>query len=276
MPQQEGHARRTLGDETAFRWHPPAEYVEFGLASCFSFLRAASDAVDLCGTANALGYDCAGIADINTLAGVVRMHTEAAKACIRPLIGTRLVLVCGTELLAYPQDRDAYARLSTLLSKGKMQTVDGDWQEKDQTHLTLEMLAAHSEGLHLIVMHVMVCIRNGTTVPKAGFLLEANAERHLKPPAEMCRLFAQWPHAIKATRMLADQISFALTDLKYEYPSEIVPDGRSAQEELERLTWEGAKTRYPDGTPDHVVKTIEKEFALIRSKKIARLSGARR
>ncbi len=340
MPEQEGHARRTLGDENGFRWHPPADYVEFGLASCFSFLRAASDAVDLCGTANLLGYDCAGLADINTLAGVVRMHTEAATACIRPLIGSRLVLICGTEILAYPQDRAAYARLSTLLSKGKMQTVDGGWQEKDQTHLTLEMLAAHSEGLHLIVMppqnldsfaaslprlckalpgmrhvgaaylyrgddvarinrldrlarqhglgilatndvlyhaperrplqDIMVCIRNGTTVPKAGFLLEANAERHLKPPAEMCRLFAKWPHAIKATRALADKISFALSDLKYEYPSEIVPDGRSAQEELERLTWEGAKTRYPEGTPGHVVKTIEKEFALIRSKKIAR------
>ncbi len=340
MPEQEGHARRTLGDENGFRWHPPADYVEFGLASCFSFLRAASDAVDLCGTANLLGYDCAGLADINTLAGVVRMHTEAATACIQPLIGSRLVLICGTEILAYPQDRAAYARLSTLLSKGKMQTVDGGWQEKDQTHLTLEMLATHSEGLHLIVMppenldafaaglprlckalpgmrhvgaaylyrgddvarinrldrlarqhglgilatndvlyhaperrplqDIMVCIRNGTTVPKAGFLLEANAERHLKPPAEMCRLFAKWPHAIKATRALADKISFALSDLKYEYPSEIVPDGRSAQEELERLTWEGAKTRYPEGTPGHVVKTIEKEFALIRSKKIAR------
>jgi error-prone DNA polymerase len=340
MPQQEGHARRTLGDESAFRWHPKSDYVEFGLASCFSFLRAASDAVDLCGTANALGYDCAGIADINTLAGVVRMHTEAAKACVRPIIGSRLVLICGTEILAYPQDRAAYARLSTLLSKGKMQTVDGRWQGKDQTHLTLDMLAAHSEGLHLIVMppqnldsfaaglprlckalpgmryvgaaylyrgddvarinrldrlarahgldilatndvlyhaperrplqDVMVCIRHGTTVPKAGFLLEANAERHLKPPAEMCRLFAPWPHAIKATRALADEIEFALSDLKYEYPSEIVPDGRSAQEELERLTWEGAKTRYPEGTPEHVVKTIEKEFALIRSKKIAR------
>ncbi len=340
MPQQEGHARRTLGDESAFRWHPKSDYVEFGLASCFSFLRAASDAVDLCATANVLGYDCAGVADINTLAGVVRMHSEAAKACIRPLIGSRLVLICGTEILAYPQDRAAYARLSTLLSKGKMQTVEGDWQDKDQTHLTLDMLAAHSERLHLIVMppqnldsfaaglprlckalpgmryvgaaylyrgddvarinrldrlarehglaimatndvlyhaperrplqDIMVCIRHGTTVPKAGFLLEANAERHLKPPTEMCRLFAPWPHAIKATRALADEIEFALSDLKYEYPSEIVPDGRSAQEELERLTWEGAKTRYPEGTPEHVVKTIEKEFALIRSKKIAR------
>ena len=107
MPQQEGYARRTLGADNVFTWHPPSPYVEFGLASCFSFLRAASDACDLTATANVLGYDWLGIADRNTLAGVVRIHTEAAKACVSPLIGTRLVLLCGTELLAYPQDLDA-------------------------------------------------------------------------------------------------------------------------------------------------------------------------
>jgi error-prone DNA polymerase len=340
MPQQEGHKRRTLGDGGGFVWHPPSPYVEFGLASCFSFLRAASDAVDLTATANRLGYDRIGIADRNTLAGVVRLHTEAAKACVHPLIGSRLALMCGAELLAYPQDRDAYARLSTLLSKGKMQTADGAWQDKGETHLTLAMLADHAEGLHLIVMppenldvfaaglprllnalpgmcyigatflyrgddrarinrldalarqhglsifatndvlyhapdrrplqDVMVAIREAVTVPKAGFLLEANAERHLKSPAEMCRLFADWPHAIAATRDLADRITFKLTDLKYEYPHEIVPEGRTAQEELERLTWNGAAHRYPQGVPDHVTQIIHKEFALIKSKKIAR------
>ena len=152
MPQQEGHKRRTLEDDSGFQWHPPSEYVEFGLASCFSFLRAASDAVDLTVMANILGYDRIGIADCNTMAGVVRIHTEAKKACVHPLIGARLVLLCGTEILAYPQDRDAYARLSTLLSKGKMQTADGAWQDKGETHLTLEMLSAHAQGLHLIVM----------------------------------------------------------------------------------------------------------------------------
>ena len=148
MPLQEGHKRRTLGHEAEFTPNAPAPYVEFGLASCFSFLRAASDAVDLTATANLLGYDRIGIADHNTLAGVVRIHTEAQKACVSPLIGARLVLICGPQLLAYPQDRAAYARLSTLLSKGKMQTGDGAWQDKGETHLTLEMLAHHAEGFH--------------------------------------------------------------------------------------------------------------------------------
>jgi error-prone DNA polymerase len=340
MPLQEGHPRRTLGQDNEFTWHPPSPYVEFGLASCFSFLRAASDACDLTATANVLGYDRIGIADRNTLAGVVRIHTEAAKACVTPLIGARLVLLCGTELLAYPQDRDAYARLSTLLSKGKMQTADGAWQDKGETHLTLEMLHDHAQGLHLIVMppenldvfaaglprltkalpdmnyigasflyrgddrarinrldrlarahdlailatndvlyhapdrrplqDVMVAIREGVTVPNAGFLLGANAERHLKSPTEMCRLFADWPHAISSTRALADKITFKLIDLKYEYPHEIVPAGKTAQDQLEKLTWEGAKTRYPYGTPEHVIALIHKEFALIKSKELAR------
>ncbi len=340
MPQNDALPRRTIEVEDPFQWHPPSRYVELGLASCFSFLRASSDAVDLTATANLLGYDAMGVADHNTLAGVVRVHVEAKKAKIRPIIGARLVLMCGTDLLAYPRDRDAYAWLSTLLSKGKMADVDGGWQEKGTTHLTLDMVADHAEGLELIVMpperlevfeaglprltralrgmrhvgaaylyrgddvarinrldriakaygleilatndvlyhaasrrplqDVMTCIREGRTIDTAGFLLEANAERFLKPPSEMCRLFAAWPHAIAATRKVADACTFSLDDLKYEYPHEIVPEGRSAQEELERLTWEGATTRYPNGVPDRIKAIIEKEFALIRSKKIAR------
>ncbi|MFD2738254.1 error-prone DNA polymerase [Sulfitobacter aestuarii] len=340
MPEQERHKRRRLAQDDPFHWHGPGPYVELGLASCFSFLRAASDAVDLTATANLLGYHAIGIADHNTLAGVVRVHSEAQTAKVRPLIGCRLVLMCGAELLAYPKDRAAYARLSTLLSKGKMADVDGGWQQKGETHLTLEMLAQQAQGLQLIVMpgerldlfeaglprlvralpmlrhvgavyryrgddvarinrldaiarahglgilasndvlyhapqrrplqDVMTCIRAGTTIDKAGFLLEANAERHLKSPAEMCRLFSQWPHAIAATREVADACVFSLDDLKYEYPHEIVPEGRSAQEELERLTWEGAARRYSGGVSEDIRRTIEKEFALIRSKKIAR------
>ncbi len=342
MPLQEGHKRRTLAElqQDGFRPNPRAPYVELGLASCFSFLRAASDAVDLTGTANLLGYDAMGIADYNTLAGVVRIHTEAKTACIRPLIGVRLALLCGAELLAYPVDRAAYARLSTLLSKGKMADADGGWQQKGMTHLTLEMLAAHAEGLQLIALpggnldlfeaglprlktalpgmgyiaashlyrgddrarinrldamakahgctilatndvlyhapdrrplqDIMTCIREGVVIHQAGYRLEANAERHLKSPERMCRLFSDWPHAIAATRAVADAITFSLDDLRYEYPHEIVPEGRSPQEELERLTWEGSQARYPDGTPPHVVDTILKEFALIASKKIAR------
>ena len=89
----------------------------------------------------------------------------------------------------------------------------------------------------------MTCIREKTTIRKAGFLLDANAERHLKSPAEMMRLFADWPHAIRATRQVADACTFSLNELAYHYPQETVPPGETAQSQLEKLTWAGAAGR---------------------------------
>jgi len=91
-----------LAGEGAFRPAARSAFVELGVASAFSFLRAASDAVDLTETANRLGYDAIGIADHNTLAGVVRVHVEARTACVRPVIGARLVLLCGGRRRARP------------------------------------------------------------------------------------------------------------------------------------------------------------------------------
>ena len=62
-------------------------------------------------------------------------------------------------------------------------------------------------------------------------LLNPNAERHLKSPAEMERLFARWPHAIAATRAVADSIGFSLDELRYEYPQETCPEGRTPQQQ---------------------------------------------
>ena len=64
----------------------------------------------------------------------------------------------------------------------------------------------------------MTCIREKVTIATAGYLLNPNAERHLKAPEEMARLFARWPHAISATREFADALNFSLDELRYEYP----------------------------------------------------------
>jgi error-prone DNA polymerase len=96
------HSKRTLSEENDFPPNPRAPFVELGLATCFSFLRGASDAVDLVTTAHALGYDTIGVADRNSLAGVVRVHVEARKASLRPVIGCRIVLLTSEEFLAYP------------------------------------------------------------------------------------------------------------------------------------------------------------------------------
>ncbi|MDJ0641761.1 MAG: error-prone DNA polymerase [Erythrobacter sp.] len=129
-----------------------AAFVELGLVSCFSFLRGASDAVDLAMTARALGYDAIGIADANSMAGVVRIHCEAKTLKLRPVIGTRIETVEGLAFLAYPKDRAAYGRLCRLISAGRMQTLSGGWQEKGVCEIDLGMLAEHAENVHLILL----------------------------------------------------------------------------------------------------------------------------
>ena len=79
--------------------------------------------------------------------------------------------------------------------------------------------APHRRPLH----DVMTAIRHKTTVARAGQLLQPNAERHLKGPAEMARLFARWPHALAAAREVADACRFSLDELRYEYPRRDLP-----------------------------------------------------
>ena len=117
---------------------------------------------------------------------------------------------------------------------------------------------------------VLTCIREKCTIHDAGLKLEANAERHLKPPQEMARLFAGYEDAIARTIEIADSCSFSLDELKYEYPDEPVPEGKTPQSHLEDLTWEGAAWRFPDGIPEKVRDTLQKELALIEELDYAR------
>jgi error-prone DNA polymerase len=110
---------------------------------------------------------------------------------------------------------------------------------------------------------VLTCIREGCTISEAGFRLEANAERHLKTPAEMARLFERWPAAVERTVEIVERIGFDLGDLKEEYPDEPVPPGKTAMEHLTDLTWEGAARRYPTGVPDKVADQLREELRLI-------------
>ena len=354
---------------------PRSPFVELGLVSCFSFLRGASDAVDLVLQARALGYDAIGIADANTMAGVVRIHTEAKTLKLKPLIGCRIETVEGLAFLAYPRDRAGYGQLCRLISAGRMRTLDGEWQAKGACDISLAMLAGHTGDVQLILLpprdldqrfavtvpnnvvpfppgsrtkaseggqadrarvegtlsdilphiaaqlptlrhlaasflytdsdiarierldalakahglgilatndvhyatpdrrplqDVMTAIRHKTTVAAAGHLLESNGERYLKPPATMIRLFDRWPHAIAATREVADACDFSLDELAYEYPEEIYPDGQAPQQYLTSETWKGAAWRYPGGVPETVRETIERELALIGKLDLAR------
>src|SRR5947209_8585721 len=336
MPEKVGFSRMKL---VRRRDMPPppverAPYVELGVTSPFSFLRGASDAIELVLTALELGMHSIGIADRNTLAGVVRMHSACKEAGLKPLIGCRLDLTDAPSLLAYPISREGYGRLSRLLSIGKMRA------EKGECELSLVDVAAHAEGIAFIawpeddlaaferelprlrealtslrhvaaaylyrgadaarierldrlarkhgctilatndvhyhaadrrpLQDVVTCIREKVMIATAGYLLKSNAERHLKSPLEMARLFARWPHAISATREFADALDFSLDELRYEYPKETVPDGGTPQQHLEHLTWQGAEERWPDGIPEKVLEQLRHELALIERLDFAR------
>ncbi len=336
MPEKVGFSRMKLVRRKDMP-PPPATrspYVELGVTSPFSFLRGASDAIELVLTALGQGYDAIGIADRNSLAGIVRMHSAAKEAGLKPLIGCRLDLSDAPSLLAYPIDREGYGRLSRLLSLGKMRA------DKGRCELSLADVAAHQEGIAFIawpegdldgfeeelprlrdaltslnhiaaswlyrgndaarierldrlarangctilatndvhyhaperrpLQDVISCIREKVTIASAGYLLNPNAERHLKSPAEMARLFARWPHAIAATREFTDALHFSLDELRYEYPKETVPDGRSPQQHLEHLTWHGANQRWPEGIPEKVLKQLDYELPLIEKLDFAR------
>jgi len=127
-------------------------------------------------------------------------------------------------------------------------------------------LATNDVHIHLPerrpLQDVLTCIREGVTVEAAGYRLAANAERHLKAPAEMARLFREHPDLVTATRDLAARCRFSLDELKYEYPDEIAA-GEDPQARLARLTEEGAAERYDGRVPDKVRAQLDHELTLI-------------
>jgi error-prone DNA polymerase len=111
---------------------------------------------------------------------------------------------------------------------------------------------------------VLACIRMGCTIEQAGQRLHAHAERHLKAPEEMARLFREHPRAIaRSVEVALRAAAFSLDELRYEYPDEACPEGVSASEHLRRLTLDGARARYGEGLPARVREQIDYELALI-------------
>ncbi|UPJ46883.1 error-prone DNA polymerase [Bradyrhizobium sp. 200] len=324
---------------------PVSDYAEIGITTNFSFLRGGSDPRAYVHQASELGIPAIGIADHNTLAGVVRAYKELDNPEVKHkpklLIGARLVFIDDTpDILVYPRDRTAYGRLCQLLTRGK-RGDDITRIEKGECHLRFDDLLEFAEGQLLVLalphrfdaaeaqtilarlknsradgvwlaasllyrgddkrrlarLHhmalaakvsllatnevlyhhparrrlqdVLTCIREKTTIEAIGRRLEANAERYLKPPHEMARLFRELPEAIAETMHFAGRISFSLDQLKYQYPDEPVPPGKTAQQHLEDLTWAGVD-RYFGGEIDGKLRaTLRKELALIAELKYA-------
>ena len=305
-----------------------SRYAELAVTTNFSFLHGASHAGELVNRARELGLAAIGVADRNTLAGVVRAHLAAKAAGMHLLVGARLVPQDGPELICYPTDRAAYGRLSRLLSDGKRRAEKGDclitladiaaasegqvfialpperpgtvfetmlqhlaglwpgslylaaryaFQGRNREHLArlaslgarcgVPMIAVNDVVYHTAarrpLQDVITCIREHCTIDTAGFRLEANAERHLKPPEEMARLFKGFEPALTRTLEIVARCNFSLDELAYEYPDEPVPPGSTPQHHLEYLTWQGADWRYPAGIPAHIRAQLSKELDLI-------------
>ncbi|MEX3011834.1 error-prone DNA polymerase [Hoeflea sp. TYP-13] len=111
---------------------------------------------------------------------------------------------------------------------------------------------------------VVTCIREHLTLREAGKQLEPNAERHLRPAAEMLRLFKGYEYAVAETQKLFRRLDFSLDELRYLYPEEPTGSDAPPQETLERLTAEGLKERYPHGAPPKVLAALDHELGLIR------------
>ncbi|MFC3174968.1 error-prone DNA polymerase [Novosphingobium bradum] len=305
----------------------PPIFAEAVAASNFSFLAGASHPQDMVSRAHALGMAGIGLADRNTLAGVVRAHRAwrglgGAQSGFRLIVGARLGFADGTpDVIAYPRTRHGWGRLTRLLTLGNRRVekgacdlalpdlldhaqdlaliaMGGDaallaalkatgqplWRAatmpragRDARRLVQARALAQAAGVPLIatndalyampedrVLHdVLTAIRLGQTVPEAGRALAANGERHLKPPAEMARLFAACPEALAATQDLLGAITFTLPELAYEYPHEPVPPGWSPQAWLEHLVREGGRAWFPQGLPPAYERTLAEEFTLI-------------
>ena len=116
---------------------------------------------------------------------------------------------------------------------------------------------------------ILTCVREKCTIHNAGFRLYSNAERHLKTIDEMQRLFRQYPDAIRRTTELAEACQFSLDQLVYLYPKEVTAEGRTPDEELRHLVFQGLKERLGDSIPEKIEKQINYELAFIERKNIS-------
>ena len=115
-----------------------------------------------------------------------------------------------------------------------------------------------------MLQDVMGCIREGVTIDTAGFKRERTADRHLRSPDEMTRLFADYPDALARTVEITERCRFSLSELRYQYPAETTTPGETAQQTLERAVWASVPDRYPAGLPDAVERQLHHELDLIR------------
>lgn len=149
-----------------------------------------------------------------------------------------------------PNDHLRLHELSNLATRMRVPTV-----------VTNDVL--FHEPARRILQDVVTCIRHNVTIDALGDRRERHGDRYLKPPEEMRRLFARYPEALAGTLQIADRCRFSLDELAYQYPKERDDPTLTPQETLAKLTWEGAKQRYPEGLSESVRASLNHELTLI-------------
>lgn len=114
-----------------------------------------------------------------------------------------------------------------------------------------------------ILADVLACARRKTTLRDAGRALAPNGERYLLPEATFRARYADWPEAIRVAGEVAARCTFSLSELRYGYPGEVVPDGHTPMSWLRVLTEHGLGWRYPNGVPDKVRAAIDHELMVV-------------
>ena len=133
--------------------------------------------------------------------------------------------------------------------------------------LDIPLVAANDVHYHVkerkIVQDVLISIREAKSLGEVGYQLFPNAERYLKSSAQMQRLFSDQAQALQNTLSIAESCRFSLSELRYQYPSEWIPAGQTAQSYLEALAQQHASSRYPQGMPDKVLAQLQHELKMI-------------
>ena len=138
------------------------------------------------------------------------------------------------------------------------------WQQLGQTH-DVPLVAAGEALMHHSarkpLQDVLSAIRENTTVQALGSRLQPNGEAYLKTSEALLKLY---PEAlIRATQDIAERCNFCLSELQYQYPTEIIPANYTATSYLRYLVNQGKKKRYPEGVPSEVNELLEQELTLI-------------
>lgn len=148
-------------------------------------------------------------------------------------------------------------------------------RDDDARHADIVQQAAHHYGIPVtalgqVHMHnrarqplhdTLTAIRLRTPIANCGYALAANAEAHLRNRFRLLQLYP--PKALSQTMVISRLCRFSLDDIKYDYPSEVIPDGMSAAQYLRQETFAGARVRYPDGVPPNVQAQLETELSII-------------